>query len=130
MPKSSVSDGSLKAAILGSIGFRGAELQHFEPIDIYGRGRSAHDCDKKERGSLEGISDSVFIAAMGMTQPVNRKPNGRGKTSVDRETTDGLSSKHVSAQSKKSEAFSRHGSTTHGKSLDLFGTAVDLCPHG
>src|SRR5690349_20620671 len=111
--------------MLGSIGFRGAELQHFKPIDIYGRGLLAHDCDMKERGSLEAKSDSVFIAAMGMTQPVNRKPDGRGKASVDRETTDSLSSKHVSAQSKKPVASLRHGKTSHGISLDLFGTTVD-----
>ncbi|KAF9575765.1 hypothetical protein EC968_001552 [Mortierella alpina] len=92
MPKGSVSNGGSKATMLGSIGFRGAELQHFKPIDIY--------------------------AAMGMDQPsANRKPDGRVMTNTNRGTAESRSTKRSSSQSKKTEAPLRQGSNLHDENV-------------
>ncbi|KAF9954846.1 hypothetical protein BGZ72_004246 [Mortierella alpina] len=91
VPKGVVGDGGSKATMLGSAGFRGAELQHFKPIDIY--------------------------AAMGMAQPVNRKPSGHGIAKVNRGAEDGISAKRNSSQSKKAEIPLRHGNSQHDDSL-------------
>jgi len=91
VPKGSVTDGGSKATMLGSIGFRGAELQHFQPNDIY--------------------------AAMGMTQPGNRKLDRRGTASSNRGAEDGPSPKHSSPQAKKAQTTVRQGNTLHDDSL-------------
>ncbi|KAF9957342.1 hypothetical protein BGZ70_009541 [Mortierella alpina] len=81
MPKGSVTDGGSKAAMLGSIGFRGAELQHFLPIDIY--------------------------AAMGIAQPGDRKLESRDAASLNRAAGKGLSSKRSSSQAKNAQTTVR-----------------------
>ncbi len=124
-------NGGLKATLLGSIGFRGAELQHFEPIDIYGSGpptQAASKCDKTEHGSVDSVSNRVRvpIAAMGMTQPVDRKSDGRDKANAKHQAVDGLSSKHNSSQSKKTELALRQGNGLHGKTLSI----ISSCTNG
>ncbi|KAF9981562.1 hypothetical protein BGZ75_007089 [Mortierella antarctica] len=90
MPRGSVGDGGSNATMLGSIGFRGAELQHFKPIDIY--------------------------AAMGMTQPGIKKSDGRGIANVNRGAADARSSKRVSSHSK-TETPLRQGNSLHDDNL-------------